>query len=292
MKTRLVAFILLTELIFSLRSFAIDQGTASGTLKIDNETVTLTHAYAHLHDNAEGWLDNKKEMRILISDREIPQEALSGLNLFFNISSMVKQGLVRGVMIRFDPAKPASVQMTALHSPIDTRYSLPNKTISDSENHPLKNLSISEMRVSATVIQSNEGNADLGWPSENFRFKFSAPLFKEPPVTATLKNKQALKSPQVKVILGRAAALIKGDLEKARQYSTERYNRYVENLMLQSQEDVKNMMRENGKVIEQSLTKGTLRLVVRGDSATLIVKAKDGKTMFGLIRKNGDWLVD
>jgi hypothetical protein len=78
MRTILVLFIFLAELIFSFGSFAIDPGTATGTLNVDGDAVTLTHAYAHLHDNAEGWLDYKKEMRILVSDREVALDALSG----------------------------------------------------------------------------------------------------------------------------------------------------------------------------------------------------------------------
>ena len=292
MKTILVLFIFLTVLIFSFRSFAIDPGTATGTLKVDSDVVTLTHAYAHFHDNAEGWLDFNKEMRILVSDREVDQDALSGLNPFFTLSAMVRQGSVRGVLIRFDPAKPKSILVTVLYPPKDQRDALANKIVSDSEKSPLEKLLISEVRVSAAVNRSNEGNAELGWPSENYSFKFSAPLFKEPAVTATLKGKQALDSPQVKAILAKAAAMIKGDLEKIRHYSTERFIRELDNRISQSQEEAQNMMRESGKDIEQTVNKGKLRLIVRGDRASLTVEAKDGNTMFRLIKKDGNWIVD
>jgi hypothetical protein len=292
MKAILVLFIFLTVLIFSFRSFAIDPGTATGTLKVDGDAVTLTHAYAHLHDNAEGWLDNNQEMRILVSDREVPLDALSGLNPFFTLSAMVRKGSVRGVLIRFDPAKPKSILATVLYPAKDEKYSLANKTISDSEKSPLENLLISELRVSASVNQSSEGNAELGWPAESYSFKFSAPLFKEPAVTATLKDKQALESPQVKAILSRAAAMSKCDIEKTRQYSTKRFMREIEEFMSHSQEEAKNMMRESGKEIEKSVKKGKLRLIVRGDRASLMVDAKDGKSMYGLIKKDGNWIVD
>jgi hypothetical protein len=292
MKTILSAFMFLSGVIFSSGSFAIDAGTASGTLQADGDVVTLSHAYAQLHDNAEGWLDFNKEMRILVSDREVDQDTLAGLNPFFTLSAMVRQGSVRGVLIRFDPAKPKSILVTVLYPPKDQRNSLANRTISDSERSPLENLHISELRVSASVNRSSEGNAELGWLAESYSFRFSAPLFREAAVTATLKERQALNSPQVKAILARAAALQKCDIEKTKQYSTERFIREIEDFMAQSQEEARKMMRESGKDIEQSVKKGKLRLIVRGNRASLIVDAKDGKSMFGLIKKDGNWIVD
>jgi hypothetical protein len=237
MKSILTAFLSLAEMIFAPGAFAIDPGTASGTLKVDGDAITLTNAYAHFHDNAEGWLDNKKEMRILVTDREVSEDALAGLNPFFTLSAMVRQGSLRGVLIRFDPAKAKSILVTVLYPPKDQSHALANKTISDSEKSPLAKLLISELRVSASVNQGNEGNADLGWPAESYSFRFSAPLFREPAVTGTLKNKQALNSPQAKAILAKAAAFIKGDLEKTRQLSTERSFREIENFMAQFKEE-------------------------------------------------------
>ena len=274
-------------------SFAIDPGTATGTLKIDNDSVTLTHAYAHLHDNAEGWLDTPKEMRILAADREVDQEALSGMNPFFTLSYMVRQGSVRGVLLRFDPGKPNTIIATVLYPPKDQKYALTNKKLSDREKSPLKKLIISDVRVSASLNQSTDGNQELGWPAVSYNFSFSAPLFKEPAVTATMKGKQALNSPQAKAVLAKAAAMAKGDLDKVKQLSTERMIRQIDMSMSQmSQEEAKNMMRESGLETERSVKKGKLRLIVRGDRASLIVEEKDGNVMFGFIRGNGNWIVD
>ena len=38
-------------------AYAIDPGTAKGTLAVNDETIIFTHSYTHLHDNAEGLLD-------------------------------------------------------------------------------------------------------------------------------------------------------------------------------------------------------------------------------------------
>jgi len=165
--------------------------------------------------------------------------------------------------------------------------------LSDREKSPLKKLIISDVRVSASLNQSTDGNQELGWPAVSYNFSFSAPLFKEPAVTATMKGKQALNSPQAKAVLAKAAAMVKGDLDKVKQLSTERMIRQIDMSMSQmSQEEAKNMMRESGKDMERSVKKGKLKLIVRGDRAYLMVEENNSNAMYGLIRKNGNWIVD
>jgi len=292
MKFTLATMLVLVVLVFPGGSCAVDAGSVTGTLTVGSDVVTLKHAYAHLHDNAEEWLDSRKEMRILVSDRDVPQQALSGLNPFFTLSAMVRDGAVRGVLIRFDPAKPNSILVTVLYPPKDENSALGNRTISDSGKSPLENLKISDLRVGASVNQSNEGNSEFGWPSENYSFTFSAPLFREPPVTAILKDRQALSSPQVKAVLAKAEAMKRGDFEAVRKYSTKRSAREMEKFLSQAKEEAGNMMRESGREGEQSVKNGRLRLTVRGDRATLVVDAKGGRSMFGLVKTDGQWLVE
>ena len=76
--------LLATALVFLCLSLppsasAIDPGRVQGTLQVNGQAITLTQAYAHLHDNAEGLLDRPRELRLLLTDREVPQESLSGL---------------------------------------------------------------------------------------------------------------------------------------------------------------------------------------------------------------------
>lgn len=287
------AALLIGAVMVSSPSVALDPGTANGLLKIDSDAVILTHAYAHLHDNAEGWLDKPEEMRILVTDREIDPAALAGMNPFFTLSTMVREGSVRGLLIRFDPGKPKSVMVTVLYPPKEQNHTLANKMLSNSEESPLEKLRISDLRVSAAMKQSSEGNRVLEWPAESYQFSLSAPLFKEPAVTATMKGKQVLNSPQAKAILATAAAMIRGDLAKVKQLSTERKIRQIEtSLARMSPEEMKSMMIETGKQMQQSVKKGRLKLVVRGERASLMVEENDGKAMFGLIRKNGAWTLD
>jgi hypothetical protein len=292
MKKALATLVLLIGLAIYSNSSAIDPGSATGTLNVDGDAVALKYAYAHLHDNAEGWLDTNKEMRIVVSDREIPQETIGGLNPFFSLSAMVREGSVRGVFIRFDPDKPKSVMVTVLYPPKEQGSALANRMISNDSESPLENLRISELRVSAAMKQATDGDKELGWPSESYSFKFSAPLFKEPAVTAILKGKKALDSPQVKALLAKGAALKSGDLETVKRICSERSGRDMERFLAQSKGEAAGRMRESGQEIEQSIRTGKIRLIVRGERASLVVDSKEGKSIYGFFRKDGKWLVD
>lgn len=283
---------LLAVFCFPLISLAIDPGTASGTLTVDSTVVSLTHSYAHLHDNAEDGPKSKKELRILVADRAVPQEAIAGLNPFFTLSAMVRKGTVRGVLVRCDPANPKEIVATVLFPQKEERYSLGNKTISQSDRSPLDKLVITDLRVSAAMEQSSDGNPEQGWPSEKYVFSFSAPLFKEPAVTATLNGKQALNSPQVKAVLAKTAAMAKGDYAAVKSVSTERSIEEMDRFMSSDKEGSVTMMTEAGKQMGQAVKKYPLTLIVRGDRATLLIKQKDGRSMIGLVKKNGVWLVD
>src|SRR5262245_6840359 len=105
------------------RASAIDPGTAKGALRVGDDTIALTHAYAHLHDNAEGALDRPTELRVLITDREVKQETLRGL-VFLPITTLAREGKVRGLLVRFDPADPTKVEVTLLLPPVNPMATL------------------------------------------------------------------------------------------------------------------------------------------------------------------------
>jgi hypothetical protein len=76
-------------------TYALDPGTAKGTMQMGQETIPLTHAYAQLHDNAEGLLARPKEMRILIVDRQVKREVLNGL-VFLPVLAMTRAQNISG----------------------------------------------------------------------------------------------------------------------------------------------------------------------------------------------------
>jgi len=85
-----------------LPAHAIDPGRAKGFLQAGAERVPIVEALAHFHDNAEGLLDRPRELRILLADREVPQEALAGID-FPMVGEMARDGRLRGLLIRVDP---------------------------------------------------------------------------------------------------------------------------------------------------------------------------------------------
>lgn len=289
MKWMLLFIVLTFWVSFPVQALAIDPGTVTGTLTIDQDAIVLKHAYAHLHDNAEEWLDTPKEMRILLADREVPQEALAGLNPFFTLSEMLKQDKLRGVLLRFNPATPNSIVITVIYPPKDPGESLANKTLSDSARGPIDRLMISDLRVSGTIKQHTVGNKASGWPTVDYSARFSAPLFKELPVTDDLRGKKALRSPQVVALLAKYAAMAKGDLKKVQQYSTDRSIREADTYISRSGDQSMPMMRQMAVEHEQSIKRGSLRLIVRGNKATLIVGTADGKSMVGFVKEGGIW---
>ena len=288
MKWMLLIVVVTLCVSFPDRALAIDPGTATGTLIIDQNVIVLKHAYAHLHDNAEGCLDTPKEMRILLTDREVPQEALAGLKPFLTLSEMLKQDKLRGVLLRFNPATPNSVVITALYPPKDPSESLANKTLGDIGWSPIDRLMISDLRVSGTIKQHTDGAKELGRPAED-SVRFSAPLFKELPVTADLKGKKALQSPQVVALLAKYAAMTKGDLKTVRQYSTDRLNRETDVYLSRSGEDTMPMLAQKAVEQEQRIKRGPLRLIVRGNRATLIVGVADCTSMIGFVKEGDIW---
>ncbi|MFH0785862.1 MAG: hypothetical protein V2B20_28480 [Pseudomonadota bacterium] len=283
-------FIILTFYVsFPVWALAIDPGTVTGTLIIDQDEIVLKHAYAHLHDNAEGWLDWSEEMRILLTDREVSQKALAGLNPVFTLSEMLKQDKLRGVLLRFNPAAPNTVVITVLYPPKAPCESLANKLLSDNGRSPIDRLMINDLRVSGAIKQHADGNKELGVPAEDYSARFSAPLFKELPVTSDLRGKKVLQSPQVVALLTKYAAMAKGDLKKVRQYSTDRSNREIDTNLSRMDEEAMPVIGQMAIEQEQRIKRGPLRLIVRGNKATLIVGPANGKSMMGFVKEEDIW---
>ena len=176
-------------------AYAIDQGTAQGTLTINTETIALTHSYAHLHDNAEGLLSRPKELRVVLSDREIPYESLRGL-VFLPVEDMARENRVRGLLMTLDPKDQSKVVVTLLMQPVRTGQSLMTLTLSATGQELFKKLILSNVRVTGEMEHADtrsSGDEDL--PKLTFAVKFSAPLFKELPVNRDLHGEESAKQP-------------------------------------------------------------------------------------------------
>jgi len=93
---------------------AIDPGIAQGVLRAGADHIALTHSFALLHDNAEKLLDRPAELRIVLADRDIPQDSLTGI-AFLRVSEMAREGQVRGLLLQLDPDQRRLIVVTVLN---------------------------------------------------------------------------------------------------------------------------------------------------------------------------------
>lgn len=288
MVTTILSFLLLSFLCFQT-AYAIDPGRVQGNLTINNETIELKEAYAHFHDNAEGLLDRPKEIRIVLADRRIPQESLRGI-AFLPVTTLAKEGNVRGLLLQFDPGDQSKMVVTILRTPSRQGASLTTISRVDTGQKLFKNLAISKTRVGGETEYAEKGSpGSESFPGISYSVKFSAPLFNELPVTADLKGKAAQDSPQAKVLREKINALKKGDFDAVKRLSTQRANRRTDLLLTQMGADqAKIFAKEAAKEEEQSL-KSIKRIVVRGSTAVMIF-SKNAWSSFA--QEDGQWKSD
>jgi hypothetical protein len=269
-------------------AFALDPGTAKGSLKVGGKDVPLKVSIAYVHDNAEGMLDRPRELRIALIDREIPQDALSGIGIP-PVMQIAREGKVRGVLLRLDPGNLKEILVTLLDKPADPRMSLMTQTISDSSLDAFRKLTVANNRAIGEIERrDSRSSASADMPTVDFAVQFNAPVFSEPPVTADLKGKAAQDSPQVRLMREKARILAKGDFAALKKISTERANKSTDAFLAQAGAQAKPYAKQAAAEIEQSI-KNVQRVVVRGDRAVVIF-GKGEWTTFA--RESGEWRSD
>lgn len=189
-------------------AFAIDEGVAHGRYNDDGVDFKVAHAIALAVDNAEGFGDSDKGLRVLLSDRPVPVSAICGL-AFPPAWGLAREGKLEGLLLKFDPADRTALVATILTKP-EPGYSMTTTTVSNSEGL-WKRLEANPTRV------LGELKSDA---SERMVFDFSAPVFTNA-VEADLKGPAAAASEPVKVLLARAEAIGRADWKAAAALSTE-----------------------------------------------------------------------
>ena len=184
-------------------AFAIDPGMASGHYARAGLKLDFKHAVALSQDNTEGLLDAGPQIRVVLSDVELPPAALYGV-VFPPVIGMARKDAVHGVMLEFSPKDPQAMHVTVLAKPEEPGASLTNVSLANSQGI-FKRLDVSPTRVA--------GDYD-GGEDADFKFSFSAPVFTDA-VQADLRGPDAQKSEQVRVLIARAEAIGRGDLAAA-----------------------------------------------------------------------------
>ena len=266
----------------------IDPGKAEGSLQVNEKNITLRHAYAHLHDNAEGLLEQSEKLRLLITDREVSPGELAGI-AFLPVMELAKQGRVQGLLFEMAPDDPNNVVMTLLTPPSKPGQFLIRETINVTDQDLFKDWSLTSQRVVGAIERRGAREPNLSdFPAVSYSIRFSAPVFNEPAVTADLKGKAALDSPEARVLSAKADALSKGDFAAVSKISTERANRRNGEVFAMGETKALQMARQAGAEMKKSLAK-IERVVERGDRAVVIFPTKQWSTF---VREGGEWKSD
>jgi hypothetical protein len=290
---RLFLFLLLSPFFIGMINSAdpaptIDPGKAEGSLQVNEKNITLRHAYAHLHDNAEGLLEQSERLRVLFTDREVSPNELAGI-AFLPVMELAKQGRAQGLMFEMAPDDPNNVVMTLLIPPSKPGQFLIRESINVSGQDLFKDWSLTGQRVVGAIERRGAREPNLSdFPAVSYSVRFSAPVFNEPKVTADLKGKAALESPQARVLSAKADALTKGDFAAVSKLSTERANRRNGAVFELGQAKAIEMARQAGAEMKKSFAK-IQRVVERGDRAIVILPGKQWSTF---VREGGEWKSD
>lgn len=265
--------------------------SVQGTVKIGDRKIALKHACAHFHDNAEGLLDLAQELRVVVTDVEVPPESIRGI-AFLPVEDLARKGEVHGLVIKLDPGQPNSVVITLLDKPEEEGASLLTLTRSVTGQELWKSFAYAPGQASGELVE-NEASEHDEHPL-TYAFKFSAPVVDEPAVTADLKGKAALASPQVAVLRAKAKAMAAGDLEAMKKSSSVAAAASGEAHMAQmglSPEAMKAMMKEYAPSMLKDA--GAIqRVVVRGDRAVAFSRGESESTWFNFVLENGEWKSD
>jgi hypothetical protein len=143
----------------------------TGYLVVNGTRIELREAYAHLHGNRDSRLPFTPELRIVLADREIPQESLRGQEAL-PVLDLALIGKVRGLLIRTDPDDASSATVTILAAPAAGSRSLITRSYSGPAATALRDLRFSPQRVGGDIVCPPD-------PGLQCSAHFSAPLFNE-----------------------------------------------------------------------------------------------------------------
>ncbi|MCC2673009.1 MAG: hypothetical protein K0Q72_5481 [Armatimonadetes bacterium] len=269
-------------------AYALDPGTVSGKFLINGKPVELKFAYAHLHDNAEGILSRPRELRILLTDREVPPAALRGVMLL-PVEQLAMEGGVQGLLFELDPAKPNSMVEVLLTKPSEEGTSLMRTTHSVEGAKLFKQWKFEPLRVVGAIDRQKEFDPDFpNLSASSFVLEFNAPVFKEPAVTADLKGPAVKTSPQMKAILEAQKVMITGNVAALRNMQSVRAAKQFELALKLQGVDAAKVMKQGAIEMKQMVTK-IHRIVVRGDQAVALVGKDSWLTM---VKEGGAWKMD
>jgi hypothetical protein len=264
---------------------APDKSSCEGTIRVNSTPVELKHVRVHLYDNAEGLATRKKELRILLTDREVPASSIYG-TAFPPVWHMAMEGKVQGVLLELDPSDPNNINTILLMKPKQKGRSLMTMSISESGGKVFEGWKYGGGRVSGALKRGKEGNsADEDLPNIVYAVKFDAAVDPGPPVTQDLTGAKALASPQVKVLAQAADAMSKADFAALKNLSSAAGKVQIDEMIAMTGPQAKQSAKQSGTELK-AMVKKVKRVVVRGDRATVLMP--DGLSV-SMVLEGGTW---
>jgi hypothetical protein len=151
---------------------------------------------------------------------------------------------------------------------------------------------LGDNRVVGAVEEVPDGQpAFVDTPVYGYAATFSAPIFEDRKVTATLKGKEARESAPAKAFLAFEKVLREGDLQKIRAAVSPPRWRETEQFIAQVGEaQFKAQVRE---MVPPTATRAKQidHVVVRGDRATVIYKEAGARGFSFLVKDGADWKI-
>ena len=286
-------FVLSTLLfLVPLQASAADAGKAAGKFIVGRDAVKIKQSYAYLYDNAEGW-GMGKEIRILLSENPVPEQAMTATDVTRKLNELMKQGKLRGVLLIIDADnKNSMILMNDYYPTNEVNSTWRIKMLESGGKSPVKGLKITDSGVTGTLKHQTKGDKDIGRPAEKYEISFDTPFIEAPSITANLTGEMALKAPQTVALLAKFAAIFEGDTKGAMEHCTDKSKRELDARLAKDGEyGMAQLQREYG-FMEELLKKERLRLVERGDRATLVIQADDGQAMYEFVKEGEKWKSD
>ncbi|MBI5724089.1 MAG: hypothetical protein HZA50_09045 [Planctomycetes bacterium] len=255
-------------------------------LILNGKDIPLSNAMAHLHDNAEGLLDFPTELRILLCDVPPPPDALVGIVFDIPAEVIAKAGRLRGLLLKVNPDDLGEIRIVLLNKP-EPPQSLETFMITSSRKDTIRDFAMTGSAASGTIEYGGDGKSVFtNIPDLAFSATFKAEIVNESAVTADLKGRDALNSPQARLIFRKGEALEKKDFAALASLSTENANRKHEAFL--SNPQFQEMITQSGTDMKNSIETIT-RVVERGDRSVVIF---DANSWAVFVRDGKEWKSD
>jgi len=256
----------------------VSAAPVEGTITLNGKPIAAGHVLAKLHDNAEGVVS--RPLLIAVADRPIPAGALDGIGETV-ASQLALAGKLRGLLFRIDPARPDEAAVIVLDKPREAGRGLSSLVVGSKEQPAVTRLRIGPDEITVAFVRPPGGAQGIDF---SFALKVSAPLTREPPITADIRGRPAIEaSPQYKASLAYGEAMRTGDVGAQVRLGSRAMNERMD--MYPDRTAITERLKEVGAISKTQLAK-VHRIVERGNRAVLLI---DQRAWITMVRENGEW---